>query len=197
MRGESPTPQTAAIPSNHARAAMFVDGRTISAGEVLEADVAIVGGGAAGITLAMELDARRDAGPADRERGLRVRDRDTARSIGARTSACPTSISSRRGFDTSAAQPTIGRGPAGPSRRSTLQRTHGSRRAAGRSASRISIRTMRAPASSAVCRSDEWSTDAWIERSPYPPLPLDPAAVETRVAQNVPDTRRRFARNYR
>ena len=31
----------------------------------------------------------------------------------------------------------------------------------------------------------------------HPPLPLDPAAVETRIAQNVPDTLRRFARNYR
>ena len=56
MRDESPTPQTAGITSNESRAAMFVDGRTISAGDVLEADVAIVGGGAAGITLAMELD---------------------------------------------------------------------------------------------------------------------------------------------
>ena len=34
---------------------MFIDGRSLSAGEALEADLAIVGAGAAGITLARAL----------------------------------------------------------------------------------------------------------------------------------------------
>ena len=44
--------------------------------------------------------------------------------------------------------------------------------------------------------SDEWGTDVWVERSAYPPLPLDSARVETRIAQNVRATRRRFSRNF-
>ena len=150
MRDESPTPKTAGITSNESRTAMFVDGRTISAGDVLEADVAIVGGGAAGITLAMELDGV----------GMRVLlvesggfelETETQLLCRVRTSAFPISISSGRAFGTSVAQRTTGPGYADPSRRSTLRRTNGSRRAAGRSASGISIGTMREPASSVVC----------------------------------------------
>ena len=44
--------------------------------------------------------------------------------------------------------------------------------------------------------SAEWSTEAWVDRSPHAPLPLDPAVVETRVAQIVDAGRRSFSDLY-
>jgi choline dehydrogenase-like flavoprotein len=196
LRGWSLTALTAAIHSNRARTAVFVDGRTISAGEVLDADVAIVGGGAAGITLALELDGVGmrvvlvESGGFEFETetqllyqgeniGLPYFDLVAARLryFGGSTNHWAGTCRPFEAFDLAAHDWIVESGwPIG------IQDLDRSYARAGE-----------------LCglQSDEWSTDAWIERSPHPPLPLDPAAVETRIAQNVPDTRRRFSRNYR
>lgn len=175
---------------------MFVDGRSVGNGEVLEADVAIVGAGAAGITLAMALD---DAGmrvllveSGDREletetqllyRGVNV-GLPYFDLVGARLRYFGGSTNHWGGvcrpfeaFDLSARRWIPGSGwPIGMSDLDPYYSRAGE-----------------------ICGlpSDEWGTDVWVERSAYPPLPLDSARVETRVAQNVRATRRRFSRNYR
>jgi choline dehydrogenase-like flavoprotein len=175
---------------------MFVDGRTIIAGEMLEADVAIVGGGAAGITLAMELDGVGmrvllvESGGFELETetqllyrgsnvGLPYFDLVSARLryFGGSTNHWAGTCRPFAAFDLTGHQWIAESGwPIG-----------------------IQDLDPYYPRAAELCGlpSDEWSTDVWIERSPYTPLPLDPARVETRIAQNVPDTKRRFSRNYR
>ena len=175
---------------------MFVDGRTISAGDVLEADVAIVGGGAAGITLAMELDGvgmrvllvESGGFELETETQLLCRGENVGLPyfdlVGARLRYLGGSTNHWAGI-------------CRPFEAFDLA-TH---EWIAESGWPIGIRDLDRYYARAgeLCGlpSDEWSTDEWIERSPYPVLPLDPAAVETRIAQNVPDTQRRFARNYR
>jgi choline dehydrogenase-like flavoprotein len=175
---------------------MFVDGRTIGDGEVLEADVAIVGAGAAGITLAMELD---DAGMRvlliesgdhrpETETQLLCRGENVGlpyfdlvgarlRFFGGTTNHWSGTCRPFEAFDLAEHEWIVGSGwPIGSSDLDPYY-----------------------PRAGEICGlpSDEWSTEAWIERSSYPPLPLDPARVETRVAQNARARRRRFSRNYR
>jgi choline dehydrogenase-like flavoprotein len=175
---------------------MFVDGRTISAGDALEADVAIVGAGAAGITLAMELDGVGmrvlliESGDFELETetqllcqgenvGLPYFDLVGARLryFGGSTNHWSGTCRPFEAFDLVAHDWIAESGwPIGIGDLDPYYARAGE-----------------------LCGlpSDEWSTDVWIERSPYSPWALDPARVETRIAQNVPDTKRRFSRNYR
>lgn len=175
---------------------MFVDGRSISVGEVLEADVAIVGAGAAGITLALALDGAGmrvlliesgDHRPEPETQrlcrgenvGLPYFDLHAARLrfFGGTTNHWTGTCRPFEAFDLSAHEWIVASGwPIGTSDLDPYYSRAGE-----------------------LCGlpSDEWSTEAWIERSNYPPLPLDPARVETRVAQNARARQRRFARSYR
>jgi choline dehydrogenase-like flavoprotein len=175
---------------------MFVDGRSVGNGEVLEADVAIVGAGAAGITLAMALgDAGLrillvESGDLDPETETQLLNRGMnvglpyfdlvgarLRYFGGSTNHWSGTCRPFEAFDLSARPWIPGSGwPIGISDVDPYYSRAGE-----------------------LCGlpSDDWDTDVWIERSAYPPLPLDLARVETRVAQNVRATQRRFSRNFR
>ena len=175
---------------------MFVDGRSVGNGEVLEADVAIVGAGAAGITLAIALDDAGlrvllvESGDLDPETETQLLNRGMnvglpyfdlvgarLRYFGGSTNHWSGTCRPFEAFDLSARHWIPGSGwPIGISDVDPYYSRAGE-----------------------LCGlpSDEWDTDVWIERSAYPPLPLNSARVETRVAQNVRATRRRFSRNFR
>ncbi len=175
---------------------MFVDGRRITQGEELEADVAIVGGGAAGITLARELGASGvrvlviESGGTELDGATQALYEGTSiglpyfplqsarlRYFGGSTNHWSGTCRPFDAFDLAhhdwipnSGWP-IGIGDLAPH----LQR-------AGE-----------------ICGlpSSEWATDEWVADSGYPALDLDPNRIVSRVAQNVRSTRRRFARNYR
>ena len=174
---------------------MFVDGRGVGNGEVLEADVAIVGSGAAGITLALELDAAAvrvlliesgDLSPETESQllyqgknvGLPYFDLVSARLryFGGSTNHWSGTCRPFDQFDLASHSwiPSSG-WPIG-----------------------INDLEPHYERARELCGlpSGEWSIDAWTDRSAYPPLPLDTERIESRVAQNVRATRRRFGRNY-
>ena len=184
------------MPSNLPWPAMFVDGRAIGAGEVLESDVAIVGAGAAGITLGMALD-----GAGMRvlliESGDRRLDPETQLLYRGANVGLPY-------FDLAAARLRYFGGSTNhwggtcrPFAAFDLAE-HEWISASGWPIGSSDLDPYYARAGE-LCglRSNEWSTEAWVERSDYPALPLDPARVETRVAQNVRARSRRFSRTYR
>jgi len=55
------------------------------------------------------------------------------------------------------------------------------------------------PEAAAICGlpSQTWELDEWQRRSPHDPIPLDGGPIETRVAQIVQPSERRFAERYR
>lgn len=175
---------------------MFVDGRGVGTGEELETDVAVVGSGAAGITLARELgaaglrvlvvesgDVRLEVETQDLYDGENVGlpyfplESSRLRYFGGSTNHWSSTSRPFDAFDLASHAwiPNSG----WPIARADLD--------------------MHYPRAGEVCglRSAEWDTEAWIEESGYRALGLDPERIASRVAQNVRATRRRFARNYR
>jgi choline dehydrogenase-like flavoprotein len=175
---------------------MFVDGRGVSDGETLMADVAIVGSGAAGITLARELgaagvnvlvvesgDIRLDAETQELYEGENVGlpyfplISSRLRYFGGSTNHWSGTCRPFDAFDLAPHEWIANSGWP------------------------IAIADLDAHYAKAgeICGlpSTEWETEAWISGSGYTALALDPDRIVTRVAQNVRATRRRFARNYR
>jgi choline dehydrogenase-like flavoprotein len=175
--------------------AMFVDGRGISTGEELEADVVIVGGGAAGITLALALDAAE----------LRVLIVES----GDRGLQTETQLLYRGGnvglpyFDLVSARLRYFGGST--NHWSGTCRPFGAFDLAAhewipRSGWPIGAQQLEPyyPRAGEICGlpSSTWDSSAWVEQSPYPALDVDPDRIETRVAQTVRGTRRRLALTY-
>ncbi len=174
---------------------MFVDGRGVTDQEELEADVAIVGSGAAGITLASELGTA----------GVRVLmvesgdvrlEADTQALYEGENVGLPyfPLISSRLRYFGGTTNHWSG--TCRPFEAVDLA----ARAWIPNSGWPIAIADLDRYYARAgeICGlpSAEWETDAWIEGSGYRALELDPDRIVTRVAQNVRATRRRFARNY-
>jgi choline dehydrogenase-like flavoprotein len=174
---------------------MFVDGRGVGNGHELEADVAIVGSGAAGITLARELgsagmrilviesgDVRLEAATQDLYAGDNVGlpyfplESSRLRYFGGTTNHWSGTCRPFDAFD-------LARHPWIPN-----------------SGWPISMPDLDPyyPEAGEICGlpSADWETAAWIREGGYEALELDPERIVSRVAQNVQDTRRRFARNY-
>lgn len=195
MARRSATVILAESPAELRYVAMFVDGRGVGNGEVLEADVAIVGSGAAGITLALELDA---AGVRVLviESGDRSPETETQLLYQGEIVGLPyfDLVSARlRYFGGSTNHWSGTCRPFDPFDLASHAWIPGSGWPIG-----ITDLEPHYERARELCGlpSGEWGIDAWTDRSPYPQLPLDAERIETRVAQNVRATRRRFGRNY-
>jgi choline dehydrogenase-like flavoprotein len=173
----------------------FVDGRSLADGEALDADVAVVGAGAAGITLALSLG----------QAGVRV----VVVESGDRDPTTETQLLYRGDnvglpyFDLVSARlryfggsTNHWSGTCRPFSAFDLAR-HDWDPMSGWPIGLDDLEPFY-PRAAELCGlpSEEWGTQTWADRSPYPVLPLDPARVETRVAQNVRARQRRFAPNY-
>lgn len=174
---------------------MFVDGRSVTDGDVLEADLAIVGAGAAGMTLARELavNGRRvlllesggetiDAATQDLCAGESVGlpyfplEAARLRYFGGTTNHWSGTCRPFDAFDMESHDWIPDSGwPFGVSELDAWY-----------------------PRAAEICAvpSNEWAAEAWVEASRFPALDLDPGRVITRVAQNVRRINRRFVRNF-
>jgi choline dehydrogenase-like flavoprotein len=174
---------------------MFVDGRGVGNGDVLEADVAIVGAGAAGITLALELEA---AGMRVLliESGDRLLETETQLLYRGENVGLPyfDLVSARLRY--LGGSTNHWSGTCRPFGEFDLA-SHAWIPGSGWPIAIGDIEPHYERASD-LCGlpSTDWSIDTWIERSSYPVLPLERERIESRVAQNVRARRRRFARNY-
>jgi choline dehydrogenase-like flavoprotein len=174
---------------------MFVDGRSVGNGQELEADVAIVGSGAAGITLARQLgaagmrtlviesgDVRLEAATQDLYAGDNVGlpyfplESSRLRYFGGTTNHWSGTCRPYDAFD-------LERHPWIPNSGWPLS---------------MADLDPYYPEAGEICGlpSADWETAAWIREGGPGTLDLDPERIVSRVAQNVLDTHRRFARNY-
>ncbi|MDQ4035943.1 MAG: GMC family oxidoreductase [Chloroflexota bacterium] len=174
---------------------MFVDGRGITDGELLTGDVAVVGSGAAGITLARELSAG-GARVLLIESGNVELEAETQQLYEGENIGLPyfPLVSSRLRYFGGTTNHWSG--TCRPFDAFDLA-PHPWSRNSGWPISIADIDAYYARAGEiSGLPSAEWETHTWVEDSAYRPLELDPERVVTRVAQNVRDTHRRFARNY-
>jgi len=174
---------------------MFVDGRGVGNGEELQADVAIVGSGAAGITLARELGAAGMRVLVVESGGVRLdgetQDLYDGESVG--LPYFPLEASRLRYFGGSTNHWS---GICRPLDPFDLD-SHAWIPNSGWPIAMADL-DEHYPRAGEICGlpSAEWETEVWIQGSGYRALELDPERIASRVAQNVRATRRRFARNY-
>ncbi|MBA4169950.1 MAG: GMC family oxidoreductase [Chloroflexi bacterium] len=170
---------------------MFIDARSISAGETIDTEVAVIGSGAAGISLARDL-ARHGIGVTIVESGDRQLTSETQRLYAGSNVGLPYFPLDAARLRYFGGTTNHWSGTCRPLEPFDLQE-HAWIPNSGWPIGIADLEPFSAEAAE-LCglKSNEWSPRHWVAESPYPALSLG-SGVVTRVAQNVRSVNRRFA----